>query len=199
MITFREFIKVDDFRYQLREELAAPPSGVPQSPSNPTSGGNDHHFDMTKRALGIGDDEFTAAIQSDSVTLYAPPTYARKWGFQCTKPVQTTIVDRDNGRYEVTFQLAIKKQMDPKCFVLPYKQGDPVVPYEGVVEDKVEIMTAQELQNAMAKPLENGGMQAGMGGDPMGGGGMGAPPMGGGMGAPPMGGGGMGAPPMGGM
>ena len=81
-------------------------------------------------------------------------------------------------------------------FYLPYKKGERPIYYKGKVEDKTEIVGAEELQNMMVEPFKN----MPPGGAPMGGGSsLGGSPMGGGMGGAPMGGGSpLGGSPMGG-
>lgn len=158
-------------------------------PPNPDNTTNKHHFDFLQRELGIDDKEFDAAIESDVQTLYQVPDYG--WGFRVQPPVQAMVEKQEDGSYNVTFMLSVKKLMNPKSFVSSYSKDDNPLHYEGDIEDKTENMTGEELQNLMVKPYE--GMAAGgMGGPPgmMGGPPMGDPMMGGGMppaGAPPMG------------
>lgn len=163
MASFRSFIRAHDFPCSLREQDAPPPA-------NPENKTNKHHFDFLQQGLGIADKDFDAALEG-SQTLYQLPDYG--WGFKVNPPVQVIIKHRSDGNYDVTFMLSQKKITNPKSFVLPYKQDEQPTYYEGPVEDKTEVMSQEELSNAMAKPLEGGGAQMGMGGmPPMGGGGM---------------------------
>jgi len=181
-------MKPERFSYSLREEEAAPPMGGGAPPANPDNTTNKHHFASLQRELGIEDDDFDAAIESDVQTLYNVPDYG--WGFRVQPPVQATVQKQEDGSYNVTFMLSVKKLMNPKSFVYSYKDDENPLEYEGEIEDKTENMEGEELQNLMVKPYEGMGMGGppGMGG-PMGG----MPPMGGAMpdggmgGAPPMG------------
>ena len=176
--------------FRLREDEAAPAAGLNSDSQGGTT--NKYHFPSLERELDI--DDIAPALEGDSVTLYQIPEFG--WGFRVLPPIQTTVKevrgnnDTGDAEYEVTFMLTT---LNRKKFVLPYKQGETPQYYQGPIEDKTEIMTQEELSNAMAKPIEDSG---GMGGGMMGGG---MDPMGGGMGGPPMGGAPMGGPPMGGM
>ncbi len=161
----------------------SPAQGVPDNTTN------QHHFGSLERELNI--DDIDPAFEGDAVTLYQVPQFG--WGFRVQPPVQVSIRKHSEGGegegedlYEVTFML---DQINRKQVVLPYKDGETPTIYQGPIENKTEIMTQEQLSDAMVKPYEGmGAMGGGMGG-PMGGG---MDPMGGGMGAPP---GGMGAPP----
>lgn len=182
---FREFINQYPFVVSIFKEEAAPAMGTDNAPpSNPDNKNNDQHFDAMKGQLGMEDDDFDAALSSGSITIWMPRDFSEKWGFVVSGVLQADVNKRPDGMYDVLFHLKDKKLMMPKAFILPYKQGQRPINYNGPVEDKTEVMTPEELQDAMAKPLEGGGMAAG-GGDPMGGMGMpsagGTPPMGGGM------------------
>ena len=167
--------------------------GAPTPPSNPDSGKtNKNHFSFLKRQAGIADGDFDAAISSGIITIWNSPDYASKWGFNVTPPVQAHVEKRDDGSYDVTFLLSQMKAMNPHLFYYAHGQGQDTINYDGPVEDQTEVMTEEELQDAMVKPLAGGG------GAPGGMPGMGGPPGAPG-GAPPMGGAPGGAPPMGGM
>lgn len=193
-LRFREFVRTTAFR--LTEDEAAPAMGsAPSAPTDPQKTNNAHHFDMLKGQLGMEDDDFDNAMETQSVTLWLPQDYSKKWGFEVAGSTQATVKKRSDGNYDVTFQLKEKKLMLPKSFILPYKKGESPINYEGDVDEKTVVMTAEELQNAMTTPFQAGNFQppsGGMGGP---GGGMGAP-QGGPMGGPPGGGA---PPPIGGM
>ena len=189
MGTFRQFLNQQNVSFHLREEdTGAPP---PTDPQNTT---NKYHFDSLERELNIKD--ITPALEGSPVTLFKVPNY--NWGFNVNPPIEATVSKQDDDTYKVTFLLSDRYATNPKQFIMPYSQGEDPTYYQSQVEDKTEVMTKEELADAMVKPIEGGGM----GGAPPMGGGM--PPMGGGMpggdmmggGAPPMGGG---MPPMGGM
>jgi hypothetical protein len=187
MIRFREFIKQQPFSYSLREDEAAPAMGsgssAPTNPDNKTT--NKHHPEVIGKEFGIRDEDFSAALETDSVTLYGTKIPDFGWDYRVAGPIQVSIEDRGDGGYEVTFPLAMMYQDNPKLFIRKYKEGENPMYWDGQVDDQTEYMTQEQLMDAWVEPF------AGMGGDPMGGGGMGAPPMGGmggGMGGPPMGG-----------
>jgi hypothetical protein len=185
MGTFRDFIA----RQRLFEAEAAPPQGNPTPPSNPDNTTNKYHFDSLERTFGMDDEGMDAALSGNSITVWKVPNYYSKWGFLVSGPVDVSISKRKDGNYDCKYQLRSKKQMEPLSFYLPYKQGERPLYYKGQIEDKTELVTAEELQNMMVEPFKN--MPAGgMGGPPMGG----APPGG----SPPMGVPPMGGPPMGG-
>jgi hypothetical protein len=178
MKSFRQFVNQHKFHTALREQEAAPPMGA--VPPDPTSGSgettNKFHFDALKKQFGMGDEEFEAAIEGGVIAMYQVPDFG--WGFHPNPPVQATVENRGDGTYNVTFLLS---QMPPNSFTLPYEDGERPTYYDGQIEDKTEVMTKEELSDAMTKPYSN----MGMGGPPMGGG---MDPMGGGppaMGGPP--------------
>lgn len=187
MQRFREFVKSKPFSFSLREDDMAPTASAPV-PTDPESGGgktNKYHFDKLQDEFDMDDDAFKGAMEGGIQTLYKVPDYG--WGFRVQPPVQVTVKDKGTEQYEVTFLL---NQTSKRKMILPYKEGERPIRYEGPVEDKTVMMNKEELADCMVPPYEAAGAGAPpMGGPPMGG----APPMGGGM--PPMGG----APPMGGM
>lgn len=169
--------------------------GANKPPSNPDTTTNSQHFDALKGQLGMEDADFDAALSTGSITIWNPQDFSSKWGFVVSGSLQADVEKRPDGMYNVLFHLKDKKLMMPKAFILPYKDGARPISYQGPIEDKTEVMTAEELQDAMVSPLEGGGMPAG--GDPMAGGmggamgaplGGGASPMGTPAGMPPMGG-----------
>lgn len=179
MDTFRRFMKSQTFDISLKEIEAAPAAGM-ASPPQGSSTTNKHHFDSLERELDI--DDINPAIEGDSLTLYQLPRF--DWPFRVDGPIQVSIEEKSpsdngegNGFYEVTYFLT---KINRRKFVIPYKDGEPVYAYQGEIKDMTEVITQEELSDAMSAPLEQGG-GAGM-----------APPMGG---DPPMGG----APPMPGM
>lgn len=170
----------------------------PPSPTNPDSGSsktNKHHWDTLQRQFGIDDESFDAVIEQGILDIWKVPDYSSKWGFVVNGPCSAQAEELPSGSYRVTFMLKEKKMMRPKDFFLPYHKQAPgqLNYYDGPVENKTEMMTREELQDAMAEPLKNGGAPAG-GGMPGG-----APPGGAPGGAPPMGGAPGGAPAPGGM
>jgi hypothetical protein len=173
--TFRQFIEANNFRCSILEQDAAPPMGaVPPQPENPDAPKttNKYHFDQLQQQFGIGDSELAAALEGGTVPVFKVPDYSKSWGYIVIGPCSATVQTRKDGNYEVTFQLAQKKLMNPKAFIRPYKDGEAPVRHEGPVKDETVIMTAEELQNIMALPFDQQGA--------------GAPPAGGGM--PPLGG-----------
>jgi len=159
---------------------AAPPS----DPQNKTT--NKHHPEVLGREFGIRDEDFSAALESDSVMLYGPKIPDFGWPFRVAGNINVSIKDRGDETYEVTFPLAMMYQDNPKLFIHRYSSDQNPLYWDGPVEDQTEQMNLEQLMDAWVEPLAGGGGGMGMGGPPMGG-----PPMGG---APPMGG-----PPMGGM
>lgn len=125
--TFREFMAS-----YLREVEAAPSMGTASTPENPSTN-NDNHFSMLKQQLGIDDKAFDAYLQSSSIQVYQCPDYSRKWGFLVGGPLNATIKKRNDGNYEITYQLSQKKLMSPKSFVRPYKEGESPILYDGPV------------------------------------------------------------------
>ncbi len=193
--SFRHFMRDQYFPCSIREEEAAPSIGSsPSTPGNPdNSTTNKYHFDSLKQQFGIGDDEMTAALEGDPIQIWQVPDYSSKWGYLVSGPCSAIVKQRTDGNYDITFQLAQKKLMNPQSFIMPYKKGERPLKFDGEVTDQKEIISSEELQDIMTKPLATGGMPqgGGMGADPSMGG---APPMGGPMGAPAGG-----VPPMGGM
>ena len=184
MSRFRDFVMSTPFR--LSEAEAAPAFGSdPTTPEKPGSG-NEHHFQMLKGQLGMEDDDFDDAMEKQSLTIWLPQDYSKRWGFEVAGSTQATVAKRKDGNYDVTFQLGEKKRLLPQSFLYPYKKGERPISYKGPVGEKTVIMSAEELQDLVSTPFQSGTFQPPQGG--MGG------PMGGGMGGPPMGGG---APPMG--
>lgn len=179
----------------LFEDEAAPALGTNSAPSNPDNKTNSsHHFDAVKDQMGMNDDDFDAALSTGSITIWSPQDYSQKWGYVVSGPVQVDVNARPDGMYNVLFHLKDKKLMMPRSFILPYKDGEKPILYKGPVEDKMEVMSSEEIQKAMVTPFKNGGMPQGA--DSMGGmGGIGGP-MGGMGGGNPMGA--AGSPPMGG-
>lgn len=186
MTRFREFIKQQSFSCYLREDEAAPAMGsgasAPTNPDNKTT--NKHHPDVIGKEFGIRDEDFSAALETDSVTLYGPKIPDFGWDYRVAGPIQVSIEDRGDGGYMVTFPLSMMHQDNPKLFIHKYSSEENPMYWDGQVGDQTEYMTQEQLMDAWVEPF------AGMGDDLMGGGGMGAPPMGGmgGMGGPPMGG-----------
>lgn len=172
----------------MREEEAAPPSGVDTGGSGTT---NKHHFSSMGRELNIPD--VSGALEGGTVTLWQIP---ESLPFRVNPPVEATVKllrgDPKTGdaQYEVKLMFSSSGMADVQSkFLYPRNGEEDATVYEDPIEDETIMMTQEELSNAMVKPIEQGGgmgmgMGMGMGGDPMGGG-M-APPMGGGM-APPMG------------
>lgn len=184
--SFRQFMATQHFPCNLREDEAAPSVGAaPPSPGDPDNKTNKYHFDMLQQQLGMDDEGLTAALESDPVEVYQVPDYSSKWGFSVIGPVSAVVQKRPDGNFSITYQLSQKKLMSPKSFILPYKQGQRPIRYEGPVEDKTEIISAEELQDIMTTAFQNGGAApaGAMGGMPPGS--PGAPPTGG---MPPMGG-----------
>ena len=191
-------MKLQFFDCSLREQEAAPVAGTESPAQGTPETTNKYHFDSLEREFDI---DIDPSLEGDAVTLYQVPQFG--WGFRVQPPVQVSISKHSEGGegqgedlYEVTFLL---DQINRRQVVLPYKDGETPTIYEGPIENKTEIMTQEQLSDAMVKPYEGMGMGMGMG---MGGGmgmgmgmGMGGG-MGGGMGAPP---GGMAPPPPGGM
>lgn len=179
--SFRQFMKHQYFPCSIHEQEAAPSIGsAPPTPGNPDNTSNAHHFDAMQQEFGIDDDDMTAALEGEPIQIWKVPDYSSKWGFVVAGPCSAIVKKRTDGSFDVTFQLSIKKLMNPKSFILPYKEGDRPIRYEGSVSDQTVTMSAEELQDIMAMPFEQGGAPAGMGGPAMGG----MPPAGG---PPPMG------------
>ncbi len=176
-ITFRQFME---------DEAAPSGGGAAAPPANPDKS-NHRHFDALKQQFGSDDASFDAALEAGTVEVWVTPDYSSKWGFLVNGPVSATVKKTPAGQYAITFMLKQKQQSNPHSFIMPYHQGETPTYYDGPIENKTEMISADELQDMMAKPLEGGGAQPGMGGPPMGGMG-GAPPGGMGGGMPPMGG-----------
>ena len=168
---FRDFMIKQPFVVSIYEDEAAPAMGVDNSPpSDPSNSSNsDNHFDAFKRVGGMGDDDFDAAMDTSNITIYPSLDYANKWGFIASGPVNCSLEKRPDGMYDVLFHLNDKKLLDPQSFFFPYKEGQRPIPYKGPVQDQKEVMSANELQNLMTKPLEAGGAAAAGGAPPMGG------------------------------
>lgn len=188
MIRFREFIKQHSFSYSLREDEAAPAMGsgasAPSDPQNNTT--NKHHPEVIQKEFGISDEEFSAALESDAITLYGTKIPDFGWDFRVAGPIHVSIEDRGDGGYMVTFPLSQMYKDNSKLFIHKYSSDENPMYWDGPVQDQTEYMTQEQLMDAWVEPFA--GMDMGMGGgmDPMGG--MGGDPMGGGMGGPPMGG-----------
>lgn len=192
--SFRQFMKTQKVPCFFREEEAAPPIGAaPPSPENPETKTNQYHFSTLKRQLGIDDESFDAALEGGVIDFWKVPDFSSKWGYLVSGPCSVTVEKQQDGNYAVTFRLKEKKLMSPHSFFKPYKEGERPIQYEGPVEDQKEIMSVDDLQDAVAEPMKNGGVPAGggmgMGGPPGGPGG--APPGGAPGGAPPPAPGGM--------
>lgn len=163
-------------------------TGAPPSPDNPDGKTNKHHFSFLKGQLGMEDEDFDAALESGSTTIWKVPDYSHKWGFVVAGSCEADIEKRPDGNYNVRFRLAEKKRMLPHSFFYPRRPGEDPVEYEGPVTDQVEVMTAEELQDKLAEPLKAGGaLPVSMGGPMDRPGGLGSGLMGGSSGgAPPI-------------
>lgn len=154
--TFRHFIKSNDFYCSILEQDAAPAMGAaPAPPQNPASSSttNKNHFDQIQQQFGIDDSELQAALEGGTIPVFISPDYSKSWGFLVVGPCTATVVASKDGNYEVTFQLEEKKHMNPKAFILPYKQGETPVRYQGEVTNKTVTMTPEELQDIVAMPF----------------------------------------------
>lgn len=171
--TFRQFIDANDFSCRIFEQDAAPVGGAtPAQPENPDApkSTNKYHFDQIQQQFGIGNKELAAALEGGTVPVFKVPDYSDQWGYLVIGPCSATVASRNDGNYEVTFQLAQKKLLNPMSFIQPYKKGDRPLRFDGQVKDETVIMTAEELQDIMALPFGQAG-----GGVPAGG----MPPLGG--------------------
>lgn len=156
MTTFKEFINQFDFECFFKEQEGAPTAGAtPESPADPSKNiTNKHHFNLLKKELGIGDSSFKSALEADSATIYRVPRY-KHWGFWVVGPCTGTIKQRDDGKYDINYQLKIKSLMEPKSFILPYESGEKPIIYQGEIEDKTEVATSEELQDIIASPIQS--------------------------------------------
>jgi hypothetical protein len=187
--SFREFMSRQWVPCSIYEQEAAPAmTGAPPSPDNPDGKTNKHHFSFLKGQLGMEDEDFDAALESGSTTIWKVPDYSHKWGFVVAGSCEADIEKRPDGNYNVRFRLAEKKRMLPHSFFYPRRPGEDPVEYEGPVTDQVEVMTAEELQDKLAEPLKAGGaLPVSMGGPMDRPGGLGSGLMGGSSGgAPPI-------------
>lgn len=153
MLTFKEFIKNNNFVCSLLEQDAAPTAGAaPESPANPQTT-NSNHFSFLKRQLGINSKDLDSALEGNSMPIFQVPDYSDKWGFLVGGTCTAIIKKRSDDNYDVTFQLEDKYLMEPESFIKPYKKGDNPIAYQGKIENKTEIVTKDELQDMMAKPF----------------------------------------------
>ena len=155
MGSFRQFVNSCEAAFRLSEEdVGAPP---PTDPQNTT---NKYHLDSLERELNIPD--VTPALEGSPVTLYQIPKY--DWGFVVNPPIEAIVTKKDDENFNVRFLLADKYAQNPKQFIMPYAQGEDPTYYQSRVEDKEEVMSKEELSDAMVKPLVGGGgMGAGAG------------------------------------
>lgn len=187
-LSFRYFIESTGL-FSLRESEAAPSMNssppVPNNPDKSDSKTNSHHWDSLKRQFGIDDKAFDAVITQGILDIWRVPDYSEKWGFLVNGTCSARVEKLPSDSYKVTFMLKVKKAQRPFDFFLPYNQGSngKLNYYDGPVEDKTEIMSREELQDAMAEPWRKSGSapQMGQSGPPVGGPG-GMPPIGGPMG-----------------
>lgn len=198
MKRFREFVNSQPVVFRLREEDAAQTPSAP-SPDNPDSTTtNKYHFDKLQDELDIDDAAMKGAIEGGVQTLYKVPDYG--WGFRVQPPVQATVKQIGDGQYKVTFLLT---QASRRKMVLPYKQGQTPLRYDGPIENKTVMMNKEELADLIVPPYEAAaGGAAGMGGGPPMGPPGAAPPGAGSPiagGVPPIGGAGTPPPTMGGI
>lgn len=162
--TFRHFMKTNDFLCSIYEQDAAPAAGAaPASPENPDTqkSTNKYHFDQIQQQFGIGDEELQAALEGGTIPVFKVPDYSDKWGYLVIGPCSATVKSRNDGNYEVTFQLVQKKLMSPKAFIQPYKKGERPLRYDGEIKDEMEIMTSEELQDLMAVAFGQSGSAGG--------------------------------------
>lgn len=167
------------------EDEAAPAMGsAPSTSGDPNSTTNKYHISALQSQLGIGDDEMMSTLEGEPVQVWQVPDYSSKWGFMVQGPCTGILKHRPDGSFDITYQLAQKKLMEPKAFIRPYRQGERPISFDGPVTDQTETITPEELNDIIATPFKSGGVPAGGGMGGMGGmdGGMG-----GGMGAPPPG------------
>lgn len=156
MTTFKEFINQFNLNFSIKEQDSAPVAGsLPEVPEDPSKNlTNKHHFSVLKRELGIKDSSFKSALESDPMTVYNVPRY-RHWGFWVIGPCTAIITQRDDGKYDIEYQLKTKSLMEPNNFILPYKNGDNPIVYQGNIENKTEVATSEELQDIVASPVQS--------------------------------------------
>ncbi len=145
MAKFKEFFRSSIHNYIVREDA------VPAAPENPDSdSGNKHHFSSMQRELGIDDDSFDAALAGGIIEVLKVPDYSEKWGFLVAGPCFAQVEKVNNDAYQIRFLLSQKKLMNPKSFILPYRDGEQPIIYNGPVEDKTERISTNELQDMVA-------------------------------------------------
>lgn len=143
---------------------------APNQPDNPDKKTtNKYHFAQLQQQFGIDDSPLKSALEGGTITVFKVPDFSYKWGYLVIGPCTATIKARNDGNYEVTFQLVEKKSMSPKSFILPYKKGERPLVYNGEIKNETQIMTAEELQDIMVLPFAQGGAPAAGGMSPMGG------------------------------
>ena len=159
VLSFKEFIYFNDFNCSLFEQeglyVAESSPEDPKNPNNKTT--NKYHFDFLKRQLGLDDINLKSAISGNSIPIFKVPDYSNKWGFLVSGICTAIVEPRPDGNYDVTFQLEDKKLMEPDSCIKPYKKGERPIVYQGEIVDKKETMTAEELQDIMAKPFSGMG------------------------------------------
>jgi len=185
MTAFRKFLRDHDVSFSLREQEAAPPSGVGSPPTDPQSdSGYENVPNSMAREFNVPEKALRAALETGTLTLQQlPQNIQEKWGFYVRPPIDVSVEEIGNELWNVSFPLRMLYASNPQIFYYQDEKGN-TYQYNGPVEDQtIQLSTNSLMQAWQGKAFAGAGGGGGM--PPMGG----APPMMGG--APPMMGGGM--------